>query len=64
MKQFLNDVKIFIGAMDDLCNPFLDECFNLYFLDTKVVVKRNVTAELMQVEDTGKKQLLKFVETR
>ena len=50
--------------MDDLCNPFLDECFNLYFLDTKVVVKRNVTAELMQVEDTGKKQLLKFVETR
>ena len=23
-KQFLNEVKIFLGAMDDLCNPFLD----------------------------------------
>ena len=23
-KQFLNEVKIFLGAIDDLCNPFLD----------------------------------------
>ena len=49
--------------MDDVCNPFLDESFDLYSLDTKVVVEKNVTAELMQVEDDGKKQLLKFFET-
>ena len=63
-KQFLNEVKIFLGAMDDLRNPFLDESFDLYSLDTKVVVEQNVTGELMQVEHTGKKQLLKWVETR
>ena len=50
--------------MDDFCNPFLDESFNLYYLDTRVAVKQNVTGELMQVEYTGKKQLLKCVETR
>ena len=63
-KQFLNEVKIFLGAMDDLRNPFLDESFDLYSLDTKVVVEQNVTGGLMQVEHTGKKQLLKWVETR
>ena len=63
-KQFLNEVKIFLGAMDDLCNPFLDESFHLYSLDTKVVLEQNVTRELMQVEHTGKKKLLKWVETR
>ena len=47
--------------MDDFCNPFLDESFNLYCLDTKVVVEQNVTGELMQVEHIGKKQLLKCV---
>ena len=55
---------MFLGVMDDLCNPFLDESFNLYSLNTKVVVHRNSTVELMQVEDTGKMQLLKFDETR
>ena len=38
-KQFLNDINIFLGAMNDLCNPFLDETFDLYSLDTKVVVE-------------------------
>ena len=42
-KQFLNEVKIFLGGMDDLCNPFLDESFDLYSLDTEVVVEQNVT---------------------
>ena len=50
--------------MDDLCNSFLDESFDLYPLETKVAIEQNITAELMQVEDTGKKQLLQFVETR
>ena len=58
VEQFLNKVKIFLGAMDGFCNPFLDESFNLYYLDTKVAVEQNVTGELMQVEHTGKKQLL------
>ena len=39
-----------LGAMDDLCYPFLDESFNIYFLDAKVVIEQNVTAELMQVK--------------
>ena len=62
-KQFLSDFKIFLGAKDDLCNPFSDENFDLYYPDTKVVIEENITAELMQVEDE-KKQLLEFVETR
>ena len=50
--------------MDHLCNPFLDESFHLYSLNTKVATEPNVTAELMQVKHTGKKQLTEFVEAR
>ena len=48
-KQFLSDVKMFLGAMDDIFNHFLGQ---------------NVTAFLKQVGDTGKKQLLECAETR
>ena len=62
-KQFLSDINIFLGAKDDLCNPFSGESFDLYYPDAKVVIEEIITAELMQVEDE-KKQRLEFVETR
>ena len=51
---------MYLGAMDDLCNPFLDESFNLYSLDTNVVTKQNVTAELMQMKDPRKKAIYRI----
>lgn len=59
-KQFLSAVKMYLGAMDDLCNPFLDESFNLYSLDTNVVTEQNVTAELMQMKDPRKKAIYRI----
>ena len=62
-KQFLSVVKMYLGAMDDLCNLFLDENFDLFSLDTMVAIELNLTAELKHMEDTGKKQLIEFIET-
>lgn len=63
-KRFSSEVKIFLGVVNDLCDPFLDGSLYVYFLDTKVVVEQNITAELVAVEDTGKKQLPEFFGTR
>ena len=54
---------MYLGAMDDLCNLFLDENFDLFSLDTMVAIELNLTAELKHMEDTGKKQLIEFIET-
>lgn len=63
-KRFSSEVKIFLGVVNDLCDPFLDWSLYVYFLDTKVVVEQNINAELMAVEDTRKKQLPEFFGTR
>ena len=62
-KQFLSAVKMYLGAMDDLCNLFLDENFDLYSLDTMVAIELNVTTGFKHMKDTGKKQLIEFIET-
>ena len=62
-KQFLSAVKMYLGAMDDLCNLFLDENFDLYSLGTMVAIELNVTTGFKHMKDTGKKQLIEFIET-
>ena len=47
-----------------ISNPFLDDCGDLYALDTKEVANQNAVKALRQVQDIGVKQFEEYLEAR
>ncbi len=61
-KEFATDVKRLTAVVEDLGNPFTDNSNELYTLDTKVVMSKEVVNTVQNVEQIGKEQYKKFVE--
>ena len=63
-KSFASDFNNVMSCFEKLGNPFSEDSRDLYALDTKVLMSDEVVATLRSVQNKGKDQYEKFVQTR
>ena len=57
-KSFASDINNVISSFEKLGNPFAKDSYDLYVLDTKVIMPDEVIATMRSVEETGKHNLM------
>ncbi len=63
-REFAKDVRNVTAALDEMANPFSDNGMDLYTLDTKVVMSKEVEDAVKNVERIGNENYQEFVQER
>ena len=63
--SFQKDLKLPLSVINKVENPFLDDSYDLYTLDTKYLVPEDfVSSTLLNLEESEEKQLYEFMKSR